>query len=541
MYKVLPSLSTKVVCDIFCSTPVSDQPLAIDHPLSHCPALHKLANAIEYKAMHNAAREGDIQRCHPKTRRAILRQISDWIDNPSPDSQILWLRGAVGVGKTAVVRTICETLNEQGRLAGDFFFCRVGGISKANTLFATIACQLAIAAPEIRQKIHEAFEVDPTVIYKAIEVQLRKLIVEPLLCLFQNHPETLPFVIAIDGLDECQSRRDQCDIIRILGSVSRAYQPPLPIRFIICSRPESWIRAGFDSVTIREITLEDNAQARRDIRMYLEDEFGKILAGPQHKSKMSYVQTPWPSTEELDALVSKSSGQFIYASTVIKFVSDLHYRPDDRLKSVLAIPTSTVTASQTSKPFEDLDRLYVQILSAVPPDLKKRTLDVLGALAIRTDVSCLNFKAEILDIAEVLLGLLPGEGYGALQALYSIVRVPDSIGNMRETMTATQYCQWSSGSPIVKFHHLSFVDFLLTEARSRHTCVEPPPHRHDQTCVYDFFVDRKDIHRRLALGCLKLLKGLSSDFAPRLHYGDTISATPLHHSDNPLQLHGTTL
>jgi Cdc6-like AAA superfamily ATPase len=234
--------------------------------------------------MHNAARDGDIQRCHPKTRRAILQQISDWVDDPSPNSQILWLGGSVGVGKTAVARTICETLNEQGRLAGDFFFCRVGGISRANTLFATIACQLAIAAPEIRQKIHEAFELDPTVIYKAIEVQLQKLIVEPLLFLFKIHPETLPFVIAIDGLDECQNRRDQRDIIRILGSVSRAYQPPLPVRFIICSRPESWILAGFDSVAIKEITLEDNTQAREDIRIYFEDGFGKILNGLQHKS-----------------------------------------------------------------------------------------------------------------------------------------------------------------------------------------------------------------------------------------------------------------
>ena len=107
---------------------------------------------------------------HPKTRRAITQQITDWIDDPSPESRILWLRGPAGVGKTAVARTVCETLNEQDRLAGDFFFCRVGGISKANTLFA---CQLAIAAADICQKIQEAFEVDPTVIYKAIEVQLQ--------------------------------------------------------------------------------------------------------------------------------------------------------------------------------------------------------------------------------------------------------------------------------------------------------------------------------------------------------------------------------
>jgi hypothetical protein len=473
--------------------------------------------------MHNAARQGDIRRCHPKTRTAILQEISDWIDDPSPDSRILWLKGPAGVGKTTIARTVCETLDEQGRLAGDFFFSRVGGISRVDLLFATIAYQLAIAVPDVRRKIQEALVVDPAVIFKAIDVQLQKLIIEPLLFLLENHPETrLPLVISIDGLDECRNVQDQCRIIQILGSVSR-HQPPLPVRFIICSRPEPWIRAEFDSVAtsgaIREITLGNSYQAREDIRTYFEDEFGKIVNGPQHKSKMSYVPMPWPSPKELNTLVERSSGQFVYASTVIKFVSDLHYRPNDRLSSLLTIPT---VATQTSNPFEDLDSLYVQILSAVPPDLKQLTLDVLGALAVRTDdVTCISrsFTAESLDIVEVLLGLLPGEGYGILQALHSIVQVPESIGGIRETMAAEEYCKLSSRGATVTFHHTSFIDFLFTEARSRHICVKP--HTHDLKCDYDYLVGRKDMHRRLALGCLKLLKGLSSDFAPRLHYGNT--------------------
>ncbi|KAJ7859093.1 hypothetical protein B0H14DRAFT_2577460 [Mycena olivaceomarginata] len=47
---------------------------------------------------------------------------------------------------------------------------------------------------------------------------------------------------------------------------------------------------------------------------------------------MVMVRYPWPSQEIVEDLVWKSSGYFIYASTVVKFVDDKNFRPTERLK-----------------------------------------------------------------------------------------------------------------------------------------------------------------------------------------------------------------
>jgi hypothetical protein len=45
----------------------------------------------------------------------------------------------------------------------------------------------------------------------------------------------------------------------------------------------------------------------------------------------------WPTPDALDRLVAKSSGIFIYATTVIRFVDDEYCHPNDQLESVLAL------------------------------------------------------------------------------------------------------------------------------------------------------------------------------------------------------------
>ncbi|KAJ6458978.1 hypothetical protein C8R45DRAFT_1221465 [Mycena sanguinolenta] len=50
---------------------------------------------------------------------------------------------------------------------------------------------------------------------------------------------------------------------------------------------------------------------------------------------MTNIPSPWPSPDVLEELVQKSSGYFIYASTLIKFVGDENYRPTERLAVAL--------------------------------------------------------------------------------------------------------------------------------------------------------------------------------------------------------------
>jgi hypothetical protein len=68
----------------------------------------------------------------------------------------------------------------------------------------------------------------------------------------------------------------------------------------------------------------NNHKSFDDICTYLVAECARI-----HKDHemMLYVSDPWPSQTAVEHLVAKSSGYFIYAVTVIKFIDDQDFRP----------------------------------------------------------------------------------------------------------------------------------------------------------------------------------------------------------------------
>ena len=49
----------------------------------------------------------------------------------------------------------------------------------------------------------------------------------------------------------------------------------------------------------------------------------------------------WPSLSDINILGQKTAGLFIYASTVVKFVSHERYRPTKRLSLLVSLPQNT--------------------------------------------------------------------------------------------------------------------------------------------------------------------------------------------------------
>ena len=70
----------------------------------------------------------------------------------------------------------------------------------------------------------------------------------------------------------------------------------------------------------------------------------------------------WPSPEDIQWLVEKSSGQFIFASTVTKYVNSHHHWPPDWLKIILG---QYKPCGDSDTPFAELDGLYHFILLSV--------------------------------------------------------------------------------------------------------------------------------------------------------------------------------
>jgi hypothetical protein len=101
------------------------------------------------------------------------------------------------------------------------------------------------------------------------------------------------------------------------------------------------------------IQLSDKYDASADMRRYLQRRFESI--------GLRINNPNWFSAGDVETLVRAGSGQFVYVATVYNFVSERRGTPAARLHVVL---TWTPRARKVAKPFEALDTLYYNILSA---------------------------------------------------------------------------------------------------------------------------------------------------------------------------------
>jgi hypothetical protein len=240
-------------------------------------------------------------------------------------------------------------------------------------------------------------------------------------------------VIVIDGLDECEGQDIQQEIICAISSVMK--QGPLPLWFFVASRPEPHIHEIFQSMLNKLHRPLNVNQSFEDVQKYLLDEFARIHR--EHRATMARVPRPWPSLDIIDKLVSKSSGYFIYASTIIKFIDDKHFRPTERLAFITGM-----TELQSERPFAALDQLYTQILSEVPA--QPQLLKILKVITTELSSGALSVTS-----IEQLLELEPGDVPLVMRGLHSVVELPED--NNRDS---------------ISFHHASFRDYLQDPARA---------------------------------------------------------------------------
>jgi len=401
-------------------------------------------------AFHNSDERYDPPKCHPHTRKAVLKEIMDWVKDPNKVALFLWLYGPAGAGKSAIVQTIAELLEEAGLLAAAFFFSRnAAGRSDKTRLVPTLVYQLVKSIPEIRAHVLEALEQDPALFSCSIEAQIQALIVKPLNTAVNKEalaPILLsrPRLIILDGLDECSTTSAQTQILHALSTATKNLQ--IPLFFLIASRPEHDIRQSFNdqndlgSLSFG-IALDDTYRPDDDIRVFLHSTFNEIKRN--HPSK-AHLPTSWPSSEDIRRLVEKSSGQFIFASTVAKYVNSHRHWPPDRLNIVFG----KLKPGQET-PFAELDSLYHLILSSVADPEKLQ--DVLNILVLRP-LSQSDMWKQTTTWIEKFLFYRPGEIDMILTDLHSIIYVPPP-GNI-------------FSQPQLQFFHASLPDFLLDRSRS---------------------------------------------------------------------------
>ncbi len=189
------------------------------------------------------------------------------------------------------------------------------------------------------------------------------------------------------------------------------------------------------------LVLDNNYKPDNDIRLFLLEKFAELKSThPQGP----YLPSPWPPESSVNKLVENSSGQFIYAATVMRFLDSPRHDPIKALDSVLKTRPSL---EQSETPFQQIDALYHHVLGSVK-DIAK----VLGIL------HCVMLARQIYDVDEVeaLLGYSNGESHTVLCDMHSLLNIPDKRGD------------W------ITLHHTSLEDFLRDPLRARHLYISPP-------------------------------------------------------------------
>ncbi|KAJ8088936.1 hypothetical protein PM082_014183 [Marasmius tenuissimus] len=428
-------------------------------------------------ASHTAEQQYSRGECLEGTRERLLETIHDWILAKDQQHPFFWLTGAVGVGKTAIAMTVAKSCEREGRLVSSFFFFRSDPRrNNPSALMLSIAHGLVSTIPFLRRPIEERISENSQILEARLEDQFQNLVIEPILrrprqtwlqaflalleavwatfftalslfapldvmrVLFIIHapiiPREIPSVVIVDGLDECGP--DDENQRRILSTFASLYRvsPYSPLRFLICSRPESAIRAAFEREPLcpltKRITLDKSFSPSSDIELYYRHAFKDIRDNPDY-ARIPFSE-PWPSSDDLEALLERASGQFVYATTAVRYIGRRCSNPIKQLNNILNMSPDT----RQQSPLHELDCLYHTILSSHP--------DHCSLIPVLAVILLLPPHSFVLpEFIELLLGLSPGEVDLILSPMHSVLDIGDQG---------------------IRVFHTSFTDFIHDPSRS---------------------------------------------------------------------------
>ncbi|PPQ87896.1 hypothetical protein CVT25_001238 [Psilocybe cyanescens] len=400
---------------------------------------HKVHKAFERYVAQNATNDSievmDAPRCHPKTRRTILKKLADWVEQSSHRSSepVLWLYGPAGAGKTAIGHSLAELLSIHGRLGATFFFLRTAdNRNNARLLVSTMAYNRTCSSRA---------------------TQMEQLIVNPVLSSLSSAGDEnpLPRALIIDGLDECSDRNVQSRILTIIGSVAPRLSGK--IKFLIFSRSEFHIETTFKSPKMKEITriinLKDDLSTLDDILAFLEDRFEDIK---RTHPLQHMIEPSWPLSEDIEKLIHRSCRNFIYPQVIMKYIEAEYERPQKRLQIILDLSPTSDT------PYGEMDAIYRHVLTSTRVQ-RALLLQILGVIS--------NFRGDPQNIAlacttqfqERILFLDPGE-------------ISLKLLDLRSIITFESYIAAHPHLYFPNVLHASLFDFLLDPQRSQELWID---------------------------------------------------------------------
>ncbi|QRV96433.1 Vegetative incompatibility protein HET-E-1 [Ceratobasidium sp. AG-Ba] len=424
-----------------------DEQITISRLKSLSPALSARYNSAESESIYRSE-------CTPETRVEALARFQAWCTSVDTE-KIYWLNGMAGTGKTTLSYTFCRILEDGNQLAANFFCSRqIKYCGEVHRIIPSIAYELAQYSYPFRCALSEVIQKHHDLETQKLSEQFAKLLLEPLQQVATSLQRNL--VIVIEALDECENQQGVGELLDMILENAQT----MPVRFFLTSRPEP---------VIRNRMLRRSGD-REQFELHLH-ELDHTMVGEDIKRYLRVGLKPARVTEEqLDILAESSGVLFIYAATVVRYISAQNFeRSAPRLKKILDVPA---TGTSDLKHINSLYRLILE--EAFTDELETVEKDEMR-LVLHT-VICAQEPLTVPVIAR-LLGKDEEECVQpSLSPLRSVLNI-EKKGNKVTTL------------------HKSFPDYILDKTRS------------DQ-----FYCDSQAHHAHMAERSLYLIKGIEPLF-----------------------------
>ncbi|QRV90240.1 WD repeat-containing protein [Ceratobasidium sp. AG-Ba] len=419
--------------------------------------LEKLVNSPA--AQYHSAKATVVGRgaCTEGTRVELLERMYGWAGDVASE-KVFWLNGMAGTGKTTIAYSLCRRLEDTSKLAASFFCSRqIPECREVDRIIPTIAYQLSWSHPEFRRAVCAVLEGDGNVQHRSVFEQFKQLIASPLGQM--KSPWPVGVAVVVDALDECDNEAAVAEILEALLS----HAPNLPLKFFITSRPEPTILGSMRNTALQNVNTElrlhelAHPTVQADIRTYLMAKLKPYVA---------------VSDSEIDRITELSGVLFIYAATVVRYVSSRKFA---WARSRLVEVTGT-SIEASAKSTEAVDALYTTILNAAYDDNESTDANREELMLVLHTVVCAREPMSEHVIARML-------GFESTESVTAALLPVQSV------------LQVAEDTRIVTTLHESFRDYLLQKARSGR-----------------FYCDNELHNQYLAGSCLRQICGLDSTF-----------------------------
>lgn len=223
-------------------------------------------------------------------------------------SQLLWIKGDPGKGKTmlmiGIINELLQQVQSQPSQSIAYFLCQATDprLNNATSILRSLIYMLVRQQPHLISYLREKYDTNPKLFEGGNSFYSLSAIFENMI---QNSTHAMTYLL-VDALDECET-----DLPDLLKLIATKFIPATRVKWIVSSRNRDDIEQELEFGTKKgKLSLELNAIHVSDaVAVYIDDRVSRLKALQHNQVHLQQVK---------DQLLQKSDGTFLWVALVVQ-------------------------------------------------------------------------------------------------------------------------------------------------------------------------------------------------------------------------------